>query len=289
MTKTLESLMQVREELLPCDEILVIDNNSSDHTGEVVSRFKEEGLPLNYIFEGVQGLSAARNRALKEYKNDLIVFFDDDITVLPHCINSYRQSAFDIADVGFFGGRIHVDWPKGQPSWLKSYELPMLNGLLVHYDLGQELRSYPPETHLPYGANFSLRRETVRSVGLFDQNLGVNGNQIGRGEESDYFERCVSKGISGVYLDQACVLHRFPFERLNITYLFKYGIQKGRAEAGKKTKMRNAIAIIGQLLRGIYQLITGRRDRFYQCIINMGMYYGLSERPQRDREPHEPY
>ncbi len=277
LTKTLDSVRQVNEELLPCDEILVIDNNSSDHTAETVRGFYSD-LPLRYIFEGTQGLSAARSRALKEYENDVIIFFDDDITVLPNCINSYRQSASANAAVGFFGGRIHVQWPKGRPRWLKSYELPMLNGLVGHYDLGQELCHYPPETHLPYGANFALRRTTTQLVGEFDQSLGVNGDEIGRGEESDYFERCISKDVMGIYIESAHVLHRFPTDRLRLPYLFRYGVQKGLVESVRPTRLDCLKMLAEQLCKSVYQLMIGRRDRFYQCVINMGMYHGLSKK-----------
>ncbi len=272
---TLNSIAAVKAELVGGDEIIIVDNNSNDDTATAIKAYQTI-LPIKYVFEGRQGLSAARNAALESYTSDAIIYFDDDITVLPDTISAFRQALFSQREMGFFGGKLHASFVNGNPSWLKSHDLPMLNGLLGHYDLDAVLKNsdritYPPHTRLPYGACFALRRTLVDTVGRFDEALGVSGNSIGRGEETDYFERAIAQGFVGAYLSDAFVLHRFPSERLKISHLLKYGAQKGVATSSQ-ARIKSAFMMVQQLLRGLFQLCIGRKDRFYQCVINVGMY-----------------
>src|SRR5262245_8329654 len=63
-------------------EILVIDNNSSDHTSTVVSEVAPSfSGHLRYVWEPRQGLSHARNRAIAEAVHDVIAFLDDDVDI----------------------------------------------------------------------------------------------------------------------------------------------------------------------------------------------------------------
>src|SRR5215207_383576 len=62
-------------------EVLVIDNNSRDHTRAVVAEFATGHPAPRYIRETAQGLDHARNRAILEARGDVILFGDDDILV----------------------------------------------------------------------------------------------------------------------------------------------------------------------------------------------------------------
>ena len=64
-------------------EIVLIDNNSTDHTIATCQRF-EKAFPeicFRYFLEQSQGLSFARNRGMKEARGELLVFLDDDAFV----------------------------------------------------------------------------------------------------------------------------------------------------------------------------------------------------------------
>src|SRR6202030_3038576 len=64
-------------------EILVIDNNSTDATAEVVASFAARSPAPRRVVETKQGLNHARNRAIDEARGEVIVFGDDDILVSP--------------------------------------------------------------------------------------------------------------------------------------------------------------------------------------------------------------
>ncbi|MBC7625374.1 MAG: glycosyltransferase family 2 protein, partial [Aeromicrobium sp.] len=73
LRRTLESLASVAPPQVGGWELLVVDNNSSDSTRAVVAEF-ESALPVRYVFEAEQGLSLARNRAIREFRADLLLF-----------------------------------------------------------------------------------------------------------------------------------------------------------------------------------------------------------------------
>ena len=263
------------------DEVLVINNNSSDHTSEVVQAYVER-LPLREIIEPEQGLSRARNRALTESKPNAIIFFDDDVLVGKNVVAEYREAFLRNPEHDFFGGKITVDWPGGNaPNWWSNHEFSLLDGLLIYYDLGPTTVTYDARSRLPYGASFAMTRNMVDQVGEFDVSLGVSGNSIGRGEESDYFERALALGLIGSYMPQAEIAHRFEPHRLKLSYLLRYGWAKANANA--QLSFRVGLYNSGvQGLKGVYQYLRGRRGYAMQCAIMVGIYAGavLKKKPK---------
>jgi glucosyl-dolichyl phosphate glucuronosyltransferase len=63
-------------------EVVVINNNSSDGTDNVINEFCCQ-LPLRREFEPRPGHSNARNRAVDVARGDYIIWTDDDVVVNP--------------------------------------------------------------------------------------------------------------------------------------------------------------------------------------------------------------
>ena len=260
------------------DELLIIDNNSSDATRAVVDSFTSK-LPIKYFFEGEQGLSAARNRALAEFSSSLLIFIDDDVLLTEQCITTYRRALDAYPEADFFGGKLSIDWQGNRPRWYRDESMALLDGVLIRYDLGCDNQAYHQDSRLPYGANFALRRRLIDKIGRFDVTLGVKGNQIGRGEETDYFMRALERSFRGMYLAGALALHRYHGKRLSSRYLFRYGVEKGKAEVllNNARPEQTYRKILNYSLRAVGQLAKGRVDRYFQCVINVGILYGVDK------------
>lgn len=271
----MESMAAMDSPAITSWEVLIVDNNSSDNTPLVAEKFAGH-LPIRYFFEEKQGLSYARNRALKECKGELLVFTDDDMLMPKGWLNAYKTAAASYPGAGYFGGRILPHWPHGRPGWIKDESMPMIGGLLGFYDLGETTRPYAEGEMHPFGANFALRRILFQRLAPFRTDLGVSGTIPGRGEEADYFCRAREHGAAGVYVGEALCLHRVQSEHLGLRFLYRFGIQKG-IEIARLSGAVQTLSITGELylfLKSIFQLLKGRGDLFRQCVIALGMVRG---------------
>jgi glycosyltransferase involved in cell wall biosynthesis len=70
------------------DEILVVDDGSTDETPEVLSRY---GRPVRVIRQENRGRSAARNAGLQAATTDAVIFLDSDDLMMPQCVQRCRQ------------------------------------------------------------------------------------------------------------------------------------------------------------------------------------------------------
>src|SRR5689334_20013129 len=74
-------------------EVIVVDNNSTDDTRQVIEAFA--GSPncvLRYVYEPQQGVSYARNAGIATARAPLLAFFDDDVLVSSDWLTKIKQT-----------------------------------------------------------------------------------------------------------------------------------------------------------------------------------------------------
>ncbi len=139
-------------------EILVIDNNSTDNTSQLVREYRESWerkFKLRYCHETKQGAAFARKRAIKEAKAPIIGFLDDDN--LPH--NSWVAAAYTFAQkypqAGAIASKINPLWEVEPPP-----NFERIRALLAINDRGNEPLIYKPQSKLlPPSAGLVVRKE----------------------------------------------------------------------------------------------------------------------------------
>lgn len=215
-------------------EIVVVDNNSSDTTAQLVTGFSKTTVtPVRYIFEPKQGISHARNRGIEEARGSIIAFIDDD--VLPELDWVPQLSAaIHRWKADGIGGRILPRWEGRPPRWL--IQNPRLLSHLAIMDAGESsVLVFPMKGRTQvWGANMAFRRELLEAIGGFDTGLGAVGGRLFRGEDVDLINRALQRGSKIVYDPAVTVFHRVGYERMRKVYFRKLSFYIGRGEVWAK-------------------------------------------------------
>ncbi|WP_103126014.1 glycosyltransferase family 2 protein [Nostoc cycadae] len=87
-------------------EIIVIDDCSSDKTQDVLHEYKEKLNRLQFFRNDKnRGLCYSRNRILEKSQGEIIVFFDDDVSIFPSCLDEIVKAYLqDSAALFAWGG-----------------------------------------------------------------------------------------------------------------------------------------------------------------------------------------
>lgn len=71
------------------DEIVLVDDGSTDRSGMICDFFSEKSDIIHVIHKTNGGLSDARNTGIREAKSDYLLFLDSDDTILPDTIEQF--------------------------------------------------------------------------------------------------------------------------------------------------------------------------------------------------------
>jgi glycosyltransferase involved in cell wall biosynthesis len=108
-----DALDSVMRQTVPADEIIVVDDGSQDDPAAVVARYP--GVRL--VRQDNQGLSAARNTALRLATVDYILFLDADDALTPNAIEASVECFRRHPDAGFVCGSYRLVDAAFQPTY----------------------------------------------------------------------------------------------------------------------------------------------------------------------------
>ncbi|MEY2881326.1 MAG: hypothetical protein RLZZ15_3706, partial [Verrucomicrobiota bacterium] len=203
-------------------EVLVIDNNSTDHTRAVVAEFAATHPAPRYVREEKQGLDHARNRAVAEARGEVIVFGDDDILVESDWLA--QLSVPLLADaariVGAVGGEVVPVFPDGLPDWVREWHAP----LAFRADLGPL-----PAQHSPMGANLAFPKWVFEKLGLFHTALDRAAGNYFSGGDSEMIRRVRAAGLEVWFAPAAAVRHQMPASRTTFRYAARHAFDSARS------------------------------------------------------------
>jgi glycosyltransferase involved in cell wall biosynthesis len=204
-------------------EIVVVDNNSSDRTREVVQARASRHPHIRYLFEPRQGLPIARNSGVLAARASLVAFTDDDVEVQVDWAVALLAAFRAYPDVGYIGGKVIPAWDQvACPAWLPSTHYGPL-ALQDRGDLPFTVGSHDARPCL-IGANFAVRCSVFERVGLFSPAFPW-------GEDREFQMRAWEAGIQGMYLPEIVAVCRVPPERVAKSHQRRWFSNAGRVHA----------------------------------------------------------
>lgn len=222
LSRTLESLKMMDIPVATAVELLVVDNNCTDNTADVIKQFAAEVPPFDvkYCYESEQGSSAARNKGIKEASGSILAFTDDDVIVKNDWAVMINK-IFKDPSIACAGGKILPKWEIKPPEWIDHH----FNGYLALIDYGEKaFQMLQPEL---WTANLAVRKSVVDKYGNFPEHMGhLAGRQCG-GEDVYFVERLLEAGEKVMYCPEMLVHHCIPKKRMQKRYFRSWALSTG--------------------------------------------------------------
>lgn len=197
-----ECLLRLTPQIKKHDEIIVVDNNSTDATRSVVREFSRL-YPVWYKRETRFGASQARNTGFFMAKKEGIAFIDDDSHVTPGWLTHVKRSIAHFSrkkPLVVFQGKMIQRYAHTGP-----YEALRQNQFYndsIEHGMHDRKKSYTTVRSLIVANIFGLKEAFSRVEGPF------NAKEFPYiGEDFDLSMRLMQKGIELLYVPGAAVIH----------------------------------------------------------------------------------
>ena len=136
-------------------EIVLVDNNSTDRSVEIVRRHPD----IQLLAEPRPGDFAARNRGIAASSGEIIAFTDSDTAPRPDWLERITEAMSD-PTVEVVVGALQFGRGRGVMSWLADYEAEK-NRFIFSGNV--------PEIYYGYTCNMAVRRRVFEDLGQFPE------------------------------------------------------------------------------------------------------------------------
>jgi glycosyltransferase involved in cell wall biosynthesis len=143
------------DQTVPADEIIIVDNRSTDGTAAVVRALQAAypDAPIRYLVQNeLQGLIPTRNFGLDSATSEVIGRIDADSVLEPNWVEEVRKAFVDPAVAACTGPVIYYDMP------LRRF------GHIADDALRRALIRIASEYHLLFGSNMAIRSSAWQQI-----------------------------------------------------------------------------------------------------------------------------
>ena len=205
---------QVRTEDYVRWEVLVIDNNSTDRTAQLVREYQQDWIeiaPLRYCCEPQQGASFARMRGVKEARGKWVGFLDDDTIPAPNWVTTAYAFGEVHPAAGAYGSQVHGEYEVEPP---QNFE--KIASFFAITERGCEPHLYEPRMKmLPPSAGLVVRKQAW--CDCVPENLFLSGRSpqsILNSEDLEVVLYLQNAGWQIWYNPHMHIYHQIPRQRL---------------------------------------------------------------------------
>ena len=269
----------------PDFELLVVDNNSTDGTRELVEQFADRDGRVRYIFEPHQGLSYARNTGIREARGRFIAFFDDDLLAPPDWVSAIIRAFREFPTVDLVGGRLLPRWPLDPPSWLT----PDHWAPLALADHGAQPIIVTAERPIALVGAGACRRALFEAVGTFATDFQRVRDSIGSLEDHDFMLRVLRTGRRALYDPRLTLMADVQPSRLDRDYHRRWHTGHGhfhallRSEHLEKTSMGTLLGVpahlyrqaLGDAIHWVSAAVRGAQARAFRHEVRLRFFHGF--------------
>lgn len=201
-------------------EVIVVDNNSTDHTRTVTQTFQQRYPHVRYLFAAQPGNSHARNVGWQHAQGQFVGFMDDDCKVPPTWLMQAKTIIETMAP-GVFGGPFYGFYNSPKSPWFKdeygTYALLRPSGILQD---PEELAA----------GNLFIRADILQRIGGFPPELGITEKRRGYGEETALLHQIrLTMPDLRVYYDPGFFVHHLVRpEKMRLMWHVKERFLQGR-------------------------------------------------------------
>jgi len=240
----IESLLRLETDGKFSYEILIIDDASTDGTGNVVREIMRRfpGRVRSVQGEG-KGVTCAMNIGIAESRGQWLAFFDDDQLADPDWLKELYAFAMDIG-AQCVGGRRELAIPED-----KRLRLGPVCRALIGEGIPKGIVTKCHAKLLPVGGHMLIKRTVFDSIGICDENFLTGG------WDRDLGLRTLDAGFVMGLTPNAVVRHLIPPHRITPDHIKWYSLQFGSSFAqidwkrwGRLKTVLACMARIGQVL-----------------------------------------
>lgn len=196
------SIQSVMDQTFSDYELIVIDDGSKCDNQAIVDQFPSERIQFHKNSEA-QGVSAARNRAIRLARGELITFLDDDDAYLPTYLETtYNRLSSTDDSVGFSWSNVIHRYENSKSG--KRIDSKTRFKKRYRFQTTQFMNILTVGT----GHGMTIKSKCLRDVGLFDEAYRI-------GEDTDLLLRMLTKGYKPVVVPElGVIIHHHKKPRL---------------------------------------------------------------------------
>lgn len=204
--------------------VLVVNNNCTDNTDDVVNRAIQAGqIPgLRMVYEPHQGLTPARLCGVQNTTAPWIAFVDDDCVLQPNWVAEAIAFATQHSTCGGFGGKVTLDWQTPPSPYVLEF---------TYCFAEQNKGDTPQQVDCLVGAGMVVNRSALEAVGWINHQFLSDriGKQLISGGDVEIGLRLAAH-YELWYVPACHILHQIPSHRTTYSYLLRinYGLGHGQ-------------------------------------------------------------